>query len=263
MDTMVTGSNFEIQLSKQPLRDCVFDVYEGANRHQYLKDHRSHFPYPLHWRVVLVDISLNKRVGDNGLCRTDVRPAAAERISGNLSHRKQVKRVDIEIVQPAGSKVRDNVIVQDRGEERGAEELGYRDVGMPEYFDASADQFLHLIEKSCLRQQGYRQEQRKQEVVFRIFVPSFAESEAPHFCDVGNADDCSEESGKGGEKQRHVVVYSMKDQQRNEWQKGNSPDLLGALPYSSQSRQRRIHASFGFERAGMITRRIQYIVTVQ
>ena len=75
----------------QPRQQRAFEVDERRQHHEDLDDDRRHLPDPLDRRVVLVHVALDERVGDDRLRAPDVRPAAAERVAGNLRHREELQ----------------------------------------------------------------------------------------------------------------------------------------------------------------------------
>src|SRR4051794_22792515 len=77
----------------------VLRVDQGADDDEDLDDDGRHFLDPLHGRVLRVDIALDERIRDHRLRAADVRPAAAERVAGDLRHREELQHVDVEPVQ--------------------------------------------------------------------------------------------------------------------------------------------------------------------
>ena len=72
----------------EPLQKEAFDVDQHGDDDEDLKNNRRHFLDPLDGRIGLVDITLDEGIGHDGLRRTDMRPAAAERIARDLRHRE-------------------------------------------------------------------------------------------------------------------------------------------------------------------------------
>ena len=85
---------------------------------------------------MLVDVALDERIGDDRLRAADVRPAPAERVAGDLRHREEMQHADVQAVQAARREVRDDVVVENGGQKRAAEELRERDVRLTERVDA-------------------------------------------------------------------------------------------------------------------------------
>src|SRR5215510_13287025 len=54
------------------------DVDERGQRDERREDDGGHVTNPLDWRVALVHVALDERIGHDGLRAADVRPAAAE-----------------------------------------------------------------------------------------------------------------------------------------------------------------------------------------
>src|SRR5206468_4267346 len=97
----------------------------------------------------------------------------SERVTGNLRHREEMQDLNIEAVQAARREVCDDVVVENRREERAADELRKCHVGMAQNGHAANDEALQLVEEAGARQQRDRQEQRKQKVVLRILLRGF------------------------------------------------------------------------------------------
>ena len=70
----------------------------------------------------------------------NVRPAAAERVAGNLRHGEELQHVEIEAVEAPRREVGDDVVVEDRREERAAKELREGHVRLAQRRDSGVDQ---------------------------------------------------------------------------------------------------------------------------
>ena len=94
-----------------------------------------------------VHVALDERVRDDRLRAADVRPAAAERVAGDLRHGEEVQHLDVEAVQAAGREVGHDVVVEDRRQKRAAQKLREGHVRLPERRDAVQHEALHHAEK--------------------------------------------------------------------------------------------------------------------
>src|SRR5882672_5513104 len=120
-------------------------------------------------------------------------------------------------VKSARGKIRYDIVIQNRRQERTAEKLGKRDVSLPHTFNPPVDQRLYQIEKTRFGQQSEGKEQRKQKIVFGVFNIGFVQGETPHFGYARDTYQRAQEPGNGRPKQRHVIVKAMYNQQTYEW----------------------------------------------
>ncbi len=93
--------------------------------------------------------------------------------------REQMQRAEVEAVERSRCEVGHDVVVEDRGEEGAAEELRVRDMALPQRLDALADEALHRVEESGVRQKRDRQKQREEKVVLRVLLRRASRSARP------------------------------------------------------------------------------------
>src|SRR5215475_10453000 len=74
--------------STNPLQNNILGINQDNDHDKDLNDHRGHVLHPLNGRVMSIDITLYECVRYDGLCATDMDPAPAKRISGDLGHRE-------------------------------------------------------------------------------------------------------------------------------------------------------------------------------
>ena len=97
---------------------------------------------------------------------------------------------------------------------------------------------LHDVEEARARQQGDRQEQRKEEVVLRVLEPRLVEREPAHPRQRKMPGSAATEAGERREKQGHLVIRSVDDEQHEERHERERADFLRAPAIVRDRRER-------------------------